>query len=211
MPALFLEAGMLALSCAADAFIVSFSYGTKKIKIPVLSAVVINAICAAVFGGALFAGTALRQYVPAETASVFSFCVFLLLGLLKLLDGAAKEVIKKFGAIKKRMKFSLFSFKFILNVYADPEKADADESKTISPAEAVSLSAALSVDGIAAGFAASLGNANSFIVFFSALAANMLAIIFGAIAGENLAHRIPINFSWLSGAIFIALAISKIC
>ncbi len=86
---------------------------------------------------------------------MFSF----LLGVVKLFDSAIKMRIRK-HKIDRQVKFSFLSLHFILNVYADPQKADADQSRVLSPLEAVSVSVALSLDGLAVGFGAGLANVN---------------------------------------------------
>lgn len=71
----------------------------------------------------------------------------------------------------------MFNFRFVLRLYADPEMADQDCSKTISPGEALSLAAALSLDGLAVGFGAALGEVNAWAVILCSLATNMLAVM----------------------------------
>lgn len=98
--------------------------------------------------------------------SVFIF------GLIKLFDSSIKSFIRKHKGIRKQLKFSMFSLNFNLNIYADPEDADTDSSRDLSPREAVSLAIALSLDGLAVGFGAGLANFNiiEVIVFHSSSA-----------------------------------------
>lgn len=98
--------------------------------------------------------------------SVFIF------GLIKLFDSSIKSFIRKHKGIRKQLRFSMFSLNFILNIYADPEDADTDSSRDLSPREAVSLAIALSLDGLAVGFGAGLANFNiiEVIVFHSSSA-----------------------------------------
>ncbi len=62
--------------------------------------------------------------------------------------------------------FRALHFQFFLSVYADPCKADADASKSLSVPESVCLALAMSLDGVAAGFGAALGNLNPVAVLF---------------------------------------------
>ena len=98
----------------------------------------------------------------------------------------------------------------MLSIYADPEKADRDQSKTISPAEAASLAIALSLDGLAVGFGAAMGNVNAWAVVLWSLVTNTAAILLGALLGNKIAQKLTFNLSWVSGAILILLAISKL-
>jgi len=78
------------------------------------------------------------------------------------LDSFTKAIIRKNTNLNKKIKFSFFNINFILTLYADPEKADVDFSKTLSPKESVALAISLSFDGLAVGFGAVMGNVNGF-------------------------------------------------
>ncbi|MFR7949564.1 MAG: manganese efflux pump [Acutalibacteraceae bacterium] len=104
----------------------------------------------------------------------------------------------------------MFSLKFILDVYADPEKADRDGSRVLSPAEAASLAVALSLDGLAVGFGAALMQVNVLIVMLFSLAVGMLAVRLGGKIGNRAAQKLSFDLSWFSGALLIVLAILKL-
>ena len=212
LPILFLvlEAFMIASSCSVDAFIACFAYGADKIKIPFSSAVIINVVCSIILGLSLIAGAVLRPFLPNWLTLGISFGVLFFIGLTKLLDSITKSIINKHSTIEKELKFSLFNFKFILNLYANPEKADADKSKTISAKEAASLAAALSLDGMAVGFAASLGNTSVLAVLCASLITDMFAILLGVYIGAKLSRKLRFNLSWVSGVVLIGLAFSKL-
>lgn len=207
---MILEALILSSALSLDAFVASFAYGSKKIKIPFKSAQAINLICSAITGLSLLAGTILRQYIPVWLTTAISFAVLSLLGLAKLLDSITKSVIRKHTHLSREIKFSLLNFKFILHLYADPEDADVDDSKILSMAEAASLAIALSLDGITVGLGAALGNVNGLAVFFCSLATEMIAVMLGNFAGNKVARKTPFNLSWLSGLILLALAVTKL-
>lgn len=205
-----LEALILASALSLDAFVASFAYGSKKIKIPFKSVQVINLICGIITGLSLLIGTILRQYIPDWLTAAVSFVILLILGIVKLLDSITKSIIRKYSNINKEIKFSLFNFKFILNLYANPEDADIDESKTLSPTEASSLAIALSLDGITVGLGAAIGNVNGVAVFICSLVTNMAAVLLGSFIGNKIARKTTFNLSWLSGLILIILAFSKL-
>lgn len=205
-----LEAAALASALSIDAFLASFAYGGKRIKIPFRSANIINLICGGITGLSLMAGSFLKQYIPDWLTVVIGFSILFMLGIVKLLDGITKSIIRKYSSINKEIKFSLFNFKFILNLYADPENADIDGSKTLSPAEAASLAVALSLDGITVGLGAAIANANGVAVFLCSLLIGLTAVLSGSLAGNRLAGKAPFCLSWVSGAILIALAFTKL-
>ena len=207
---IILEAGVLSSALSIDAFAASFAYGSNKIKIPFLSAQIINLICTGILGLSLLIGSLVKQLIPAWLTAVLCFALLFILGLVKLLDSLTKTIIRKYNAPHKELHFSLCNFRFVLSIYADPEKADRDQSKTISPAEAASLAIALSLDGLAVGFGAAMGNVNAWAVVLWSLLTNTAAILLGALLGNKIAQKLSFNLSWISGAILILLAISKL-
>lgn len=207
---MLLEAVVLASSLSLDAFIASFAYGSNKIKIPFSSAVVIDLVCGGILGASLLLGALLRPFLSPGICNLICFLILFLTGMVKLLDNLTKALIRRHGGLSRDIQFSLFNLRFVLNVYADPEKADADCSKSISFAEAFSLSIALSLDGMAVGFGAALGDVNGMAVFLASLLTNAAAVLLGARAGNRIAASLPFNVAWLSGAILIIMAVLKL-
>lgn len=208
--AIILEAVILASTLSLDAFIASFAYGSNKIKFPLPSIVVLNLVCSGILGIALVLGTVIRPYLSPGVSSMICFIVLLIIGLIKLLDNITKSIIRKYGDISKNIHFSLLNFKLVLSVYANPEKADVDHSKSISFQEAVSLAVALSLDGMAVGFGAALGDVNGIVLFLASLVTDTAAILLGAYIGNQMASNLRFNVSWLSGVILIVMAFLKI-
>ncbi|MDR0292867.1 MAG: manganese efflux pump [Oscillospiraceae bacterium] len=207
------EAVLLASSCSLDAFSASFAYGAKGIRIPLLSAQILNVVCSAVLGLSLWAGAAARGFLPEWLAAGLAFGILFLLGLSKLLDGILKTVIRRYtrrNGKNPRLRFALFDVRFILSMAADPEEADANRNKIISAGEAVALAVSLSLDGVAVGFGAAVGNVNIPAVFLLSLVTDTLAVLLGSRLGHRLARGLPFNVSWLGGAILIGLAVCKL-
>lgn len=204
------EAAVIASSLSIDAFAAGFAYGSKRIKMPMRSIQIVNFICAAITGISLIAGATLSPYLPKRLTVTVAFAILFTIGLVKLLDSVTKTVIRRCGGVKKEIKGSLFSFRFILNLYADPEEADADRSQSISPMEAAALALSLSFDGIAVGFGAALVEVNALAVFLWSLVTNAALLIAGCYIGEKTAQKTPFNLSWISGGVLIALAFSKL-
>lgn len=209
MGMMILEAVILASTLSVDAFIASFAYGSTKIKIQFPTVLIISLVSSGILGIFLFLGGLVRPYLPPNLSSALCFIVLFLLGMTKILDNLMKSIIRRQGKLSKNIHFSLFHLRFILNVYADPETADADCSKTISPMEACSLAIALSLDGMAAGFGAALGNVNGWSVFLASFITNAAAVTLGEALGQRASDRMGGQLSWISGAVLIVLAFSK--
>ncbi|GHU78003.1 hypothetical protein FACS1894188_12940 [Clostridia bacterium] len=133
----------LILALTADTFAAAVAYGAAGIKIPTRSVHIINFTCSIILFISLVAGNLLKAVIPPHAASLLCFAVLFALGMVKLLDGLTKTLIRKYAVCCKEIKFAVFSMQCILRIYANPEEADADVSKTLSSGEAFSLSVAL--------------------------------------------------------------------
>lgn len=205
-----IEAAMFASALSLDAFVASFAYGSKHIKIPFRSVQVINLICSGILGVSLLAGAFVRQFIPDRVTVAVSFTILFALGAVKLLDSVTKSIIRRYDKLDKEIKFSLLNFKFILRLYANPEEADVDRSQTLSPAEAASLAVALSLDGVTLGLGAALASINIWAILISSLVIGMAAILLGGWLGNKVAGKAPFDLTWVSGVILMALAVAKL-
>jgi len=198
------------MSLSIDAFTAAFAYGCKKIKIPMLSMHIINLICTGMIGISFLFGSILVEYIPEGLALGLSFSILFLLGLTKLFDSLTKSIIRKHTQLSKEIRLSLFNFKLILHLYADPEAADMDISKSISPREAAVLAVSLSLDGIAVGFGAALIGINGWAVILFSLITDFIALLLGGLLGNKSANKLRFNISWLAGVVLIGLALEKL-
>ncbi len=210
IPFLAAEAILLAATLSLDAFVASFAYGSSGIKIPPASVVALNLVCSGTLGISLWMGAMVRPFLSPRCSGLICFGVLFVMGLVKLLDNAARSFLRRYGEGGKSIQFSLFSLRMVLCIYADPKQADADCSNSISVKEAISLAVALSLDGMAVGFGAALGSVHSGALLLASPAAGTGAVLLGERLGNRLAARIKCNISWLSGLVLIGLAFLKL-
>ncbi|MCL2565407.1 MAG: sporulation membrane protein YtaF [Defluviitaleaceae bacterium] len=201
------EALLLTIVLSIDAFAASFAYGSSKIKIPLKSIMIINIIGSLVLALSLYLGIFFRPFVPGEVADALSFGILFSLGLFKIFDSTVKSFIRKYSDTAKKVEFAAFDLKFILTVYANPERADIDSSRIISSKEAIAIAIALALDSFAVGFGAGLANVNHFQIIIFSLFTDVIAIILGCRLGNKIAEKSPVNLSWLGGVILILLAV----
>lgn len=200
-----IEAAILAASLSADSLAAGFAYGSKGIRIPAASLWVVNLVCCGVVAGAMLLGHVVRPVVSAETAAGVGFAVLFVMGLVKLLDGAVKNSIKR-AVHNREFDFSAFDIRLVLHIYANPEAADADTSACLSPGEAVALAVALSLDGMAVGFAAVLAGVNPWALLGWSFVLNAAGLVFGQRIGRVFSRKLPFNISWAGGVVLILLA-----
>ena len=174
------------------------------------SAHIINLICTGVTGLSFLFGAVLAPFVPEGFAMGLSFAILFFVGLTKLLDSITKSIIKKYACINKEIRLSMLNFKFVLNLYADPEAADVDISECISSKEATVLALSLSLDGFAVGFGAALLGFNGFAVVLFSLLTNAIALWSGGRLGNKVAQSLRFNISWAAGLVLIGLAFMQL-
>ena len=204
-----LEVLILAVALSLDALVASFAYGSQKMKISIGATLVIGLICGALLGFTLFLGERMGGFLPVWLAGLISFVILFGLGTLRIFDSWLKNYIRKRGS-GGEIKFSAFRLTFILQIYADPETADTDGSRVLSPGEALSLGLALSLDGIAAGLGAGLLGAPPLLSAGIASLLTVAAIIAGGKLGGRLAQALTRDVSWISGGLLILLAVLQI-
>lgn len=192
-----LEAAAISLALSVDSFIAAFSYGTSKIKIPLSSVGIISVTGSLITGLSMLAGSFVKDFIPPGFTTLLSFGILFLLGVLKLFESS------------------------------EPANADKDNSHSISAKEALSLSAALSLDGCAAGFGASLsagipaspgaaaaGTVSSLVpvaaVFLFSLIFGVLTVLAGSHIGNKAAGRLPIKPGIIGGLLLILLAVARL-
>jgi len=202
----FVSSIVFALAVSLDAFAVSFAYGASDIKIPFLSAVIVALVCSGSLGITLIFGSAIRAWIPPVITRLVGFSILFILGGAKLLESSIKALIRRKNDLSKKLSFSIFNLRFIINVFADPEKADADSSHVLSSVEAFSLAFALSMDGLAAGFGVGLMHFSIWLTILLTFVLGLALILIGARAGKMIAKRISFDLSWISGVCLIGLA-----
>ncbi len=205
-----IESTLFVTALSTDALIASFAYGSNKIKMPFLSVQVIAFLSTGILGISLMLGVFIMPYIPNKLLKLISFLILLFLGIARLMDNIIKIIINKYLTVKKEIKFSMLNVNFILNIYANPKDADADHSKTLSPKEAFSLGLALSIDSMAAGVGAALGNINIIAVLILSLILSNLSIKTGELIGRKISDKAPIQISWFGGVLLILLAFLRI-
>ena len=206
MPLFIFEAILITSALSVDTFVASFAYGSNKIKIPILSISIITIICSFVLVSSLLLGTLVSEFIPIWLTAALSFIILFSLGVFKLIDSIIKSKIKKNKSFTTQNKNSILNLKFILSLYTNPENADIDQSRFISPMEATILAFALSLDGFAVGFGAALGDTSIITILIASLVIGFVAIVTGSYLGNKVSTKLKSDLSWLSGVILIVLA-----
>ncbi|MHB1151443.1 MAG: manganese efflux pump [Eubacteriales bacterium] len=200
---------LLVTALCLDTFAAGFSYTVNNTRIPLKSITIISFICTAVLTCSLSISSAVKQIIPVNITGIVCFTLLFTIGLMKCFESFIKSWISA-GQYSKHFKLKLFDINFVLMVYTDNIKADIDNSKLLSPKEAVYLAIALSLDGFAAGFGYGLTDINYLEIIVLSFVSNILAVMLGSVSGKFLRNYTDFDFSWLGGVILILLAFSKL-
>lgn len=203
-----IETLLLVFTLSLDAFVASIAYGTNKIKIPFVSAAIINITCSSFLAFSLLLGSVIRGFIPEDITLLISFLILIFLGIFYLFQSLIKSYIAKASTPNRKVKLRVSDL--IINIYIDETSADFNRSKNLNPKEALYLAVALSLDSLAIGLSSSLTGVNYFQVIFFSLFYGIIAVRLGLLIGRKLVEKSGFNISWLSGVILIILAIMKI-
>lgn len=193
---------LLTIAVCTDSFAASVGMGSAGIKIPLRSELIIS------FTGTLFLTLSVAfadlfgQFIPADVCKIISFALLISLGIFNLFQGFFKRLMtgRKRPPSEKAGPAEMFF---------DGTAADTDNSKSISPREAVVLSAALSADSLITGVGAGLGQLALPVLSAGVFGASMLSLAAGQRLGRKLVSTFKINLGWLCGAVLILLAFLK--
>lgn len=205
-----MEIILLVLAISLDSFLVSIHYGIKKIKIPLVSIIIINMICSLILGTSIFLGNEAQRFLPSHMTSIISFLILLLLGIYYLFEGLIKFYLESKSNHEGKLEIGFADIRFIINLYLDGTHADKDKSKVLDSKEAIYLALALSLDSLTIGFGSGLSNMDYMYVMFCSFVAGFLSIFSGLIVGKKLFNTIKFNLSWISGILLIILAILRL-
>ncbi len=198
----------LAAALSLDAFFAGMGYGASGVCLTRTAALVAAGCCAGVLAAGMLLGGWMEPLFSAQAARWAGAAALALLGCGKIGGGALKKRIRRADA--GQLCFRLFDFRCILRVYADPAKADADSSRSISSREGLALGAALSLDGAAAGVGAGLTGGNCSLAALSVFVMTAALLAGGAGLGRRLRQAGKGDMDWLGGGLLMALAVAKL-
>ena len=200
---------LLVFALGVDSLVCSFSYGVNKIKISFKSMLMINIITTLLLGFGVVIARILGEFLSPTFVGALSFLILAVLGLSKIFEGTIKAIIKKNDGTR-HFSFSMFDIGFVLQIFAQYELADKDDSKDLSVKEAVPLAIALGLDGLSVGLAIGLIYTNYALLFGMAFIVGLLCIAGGCYLGTKLSKRIYFDFNIISGLILLVIAIINI-
>ena len=201
---------ILVLALCMDTFVASIAYGANKVNITWKKVFFMNGICSGCLGAALGLGGFIDNLIPENFTKAVCCTSLLLLGLIKLSDFLIKKYINSHCAVRKDISFSFSGLQVIVSIYGDPMAADWDRSQSLSWKESAFLAFAMSIDSLVAGTLAAFMRVPLGLTVITAFVMGIIVMYAGMYLGKKLAAKCSWDLSWISGCLFIVLALSKI-
>lgn len=209
---------IFALALNLDSFGAGVAYGTRQIKVPVLSLCIISLISVASISISMLGGQILLSALPVSLARQFGGILLILIGFWVLYQtrrsgrGETEKAALDENSDGRMIKIHIRPLGLVIQVLKEPVRADLDSSGVISPGEAFILGVALAMDAFAAGFAVSM------LGFSIGLTATVVGLghffltYLGIQAGRSITNfRAGRYLTALPGCILITLGLFKIC
>lgn len=193
-----------ALALSMDGFGAGIVYGTRKIRIPLTSLVVIGVTSSIAIGISMLFGHLISRYVPVKMAGVAGALILIAMGLRMIIQAWSCSKVEKTGdngcaldeEIKGRkaiLKLKIKSLGLVIQILREPAIADIDKSGHINVKEALLLSLALAMDALVAGFGAAMTGFRPMLTPFIVGPVSAFWVGLGVYIGKHYAAK------WLGG------------
>lgn len=209
---------LLAFAVSLDSFSVGFTYGLRKMKIPLASIIIIACMSALTLLVSMFLGEVMSNLLSPEFAARIGGVILIGLGVWVTFQTfrskdhgkSEAEVVKEKIEEKVIASFEMKYFGIAINILKKPMEADIDRSGTITGKEAILLGFALSLDSFGAGLGAAMLGYNPLILALCIGVMSSLLIKAGMGFGTKLSYQMWVNkLSLLPGILLILIGILK--
>ncbi|RBW71498.1 sporulation membrane protein YtaF [Bacillus taeanensis] len=202
---------LLAIAVSLDSFGVGFTYGLRKMKIPLRSILIIACCSAVTLLISMGIGTVIAYWVSPHLAERIGGFVLILIGvwvLYQVLRPKHEEKVKQGENLL--LNFEIKSLGVVIQILEKPTTADMDDSGTITGIEAILLGAALSLDAFGAGIGAALVGFSALPTAFVVACMSSIFVLFGMKSGYLFSHiKWVEKMSFIPGFLLILLGIWK--
>ena len=203
---------LFALAVSSDGFIVGVAYGVRKIRLPIMSLLVICIASATAVTVAMFCGKGLSYFLNPNTASRLGALTIMAIGLFFLLQSFRQKLcVMEENGKEPLISLNLKPLGIIIQILKEPSSADFDSSGEIGTREAFFLGLALAMDAFGAGIGIAMAGYN---ILLTAVCVGMLKFILVS-SGIKLG-KVVTNERWqylssvLTGIILLALGTSEL-
>ncbi len=205
----FLAIILFALAVSGDGFMVGVAYGIKKIRIPIISLLVIALASALAVTASMIVGKGISCFISPQLAASIGSALIMIIGLYFILQAVRQKICSlAYNEEDPLISLNINSLGIIIQILKKPSTADFDSSGEISIKEAFFLGLALAMDALGAGVGLAMAGMN---ILLTAISVGMLKFILvssGLIVGRRISgERIQGMASLLTGSILLAIGI----
>lgn len=212
----------LAFAVSLDSFGVGVTYGLRKIRIPLLSILVITCFSGGMILFSMSVGHGLATWLSPAVANGFGAVILIGVGLWSLwqvMKHPPSNVIPEEKKVRERdpdhpvsvLRIQIKALGLVIQILKTPTVADQDSSGTISPSEAMLLGTALSLDAFGAGLGASLLGYDPGVTVLLIAGMGGLLLLFGMWMGLRLASiRWIALLSYLPGVLLTMIGLIRL-
>jgi putative sporulation protein YtaF len=210
---------VIAISLSLDAFSVGISYGMRKIRIPLISKMIICFFSAAYALIALIIGRSLHSILPANAAGIIGIAILIIMGIWITLqalfqnDGKDKKSLPDSKQNRTLFELAIKSLGVTIYVIKNPARGDIDSSGSIDILESLLLGLALSIDALGVGIGSALAGLHSILIPLTVGLFQLIFLYIGTHIGKRLTVLRAANrkaLALLPGLLLIFLAVLRL-
>lgn len=202
---------LLAFAVSLDSFSVGLTYGLRKIRIPLISILIISGCSAVILFFAMGVGHFLERLFSTRMAESLGGLILIVLGAWVLFQFFRPEKVTEPTDIEGTIiNFEIKSLGVVIQILKKPLSADFDQSGVITGVEAFMLGLALSLDAFGAGIGAAMLGYSPLILAASVTVMSSLFVFLGMRLGGIFAQYEWVQkFSFIPGVILIIIGLLK--
>lgn len=207
---------LLACALSLDSCSVGFTYGLRKVKIPMKSIITIAICSGIILMTSMGIGHAITNFFSPIIAKRIGGFVLVCIGLWVLYQfyrshkGSSSAVEEKNDAEDTIINFEIEVLGIVVKILKKPTAADLDRSGSINGLEAMLLGFALSLDAFGAGIGASMLGFSPLLTATVTSTASALFLLFGMKLGNVLSQNSWLQkLTFLPGVFLILLGLMK--
>ncbi|HEY5560623.1 MAG TPA: manganese efflux pump [Clostridiaceae bacterium] len=197
---LILSALLFSLSSNLDNLVIGTAYGIKKIKIGIISNLIIAVITSIGTFLSMSIGVYISMYLSRSIANDLGAGIIIVLGIYFV----TQSIIKLITNTKSKE----LALKNISDMLEYAEKSDLDNSHDINFKEALLVAFGLTFNNLGTGVAASISGVNLNLTVIATFILSILTIIFGEAIGNHVLGKLLGKYAPLiSGILLITLGV----
>ena len=195
------RACLLSAAVCMDTFFAAIGCSMSGIHIPRRCALLISAVGTAFLAASLLGASLLAGWLPESLLRCGGFVLLLCMGVGTILKELLRAVLRS-----RRPHIRRHALGMVIDICFDETLADADGSKVLSPKEALTFSAVMSMDSLASGLGAGLTGAEIPLCLGLTLLLGFVLTVTGNLLGSRCHSR----FTWIGGVMLILLAFCRL-